>query len=113
MKLNQVLTKLNIEWVQYTLIVALSLLVVLIPTKLSNNIKNIFNIEYLNINTFGSEKEFFKKKLNIGFALQYYIMDYLYEDIFPVDSFSDDCSMSCEKVTESNISLITTLQWSF
>ena len=61
----------------------------------------------------GSEKEFFKNKLNVGFALSYYITDYLYEDIFPVQSFSDDCSISCEKITESNMSLITTLKWSF
>tara|TARA_B100000029_G_C17561274_1_gene953475 strand:- start:592 stop:2010 length:1419 start_codon:yes stop_codon:yes gene_type:complete len=61
----------------------------------------------------GSAKGFFNNKLNVGFALSYYITDYLYEDIFPVQSFSDNCSISCEKITESNMSLMTTLKWSF
>ena len=65
--------------------------------------------------TLGSNKNFINNKLNIDFGLIYYITNYKYEDIFPTQySFiGNDCSDTCDKVIESNLSLITTFKWSF
>ena len=40
---------------------------------------------------------------------------YKYDDIFPVllPSTTLDCSIDCETVTESNLSISTTLKWKF
>ncbi|MBI45616.1 MAG: hypothetical protein CMG66_05590 [Candidatus Marinimicrobia bacterium] len=64
--------------------------------------------------TLGSNKSF-NKNLNLDFALSYYITDYKYDDIFPVllPSTTLDCSIDCETVTESNLSISTTLKWKF
>ena len=64
--------------------------------------------------TLGSNKAF-NKNLNLDFALSYYITDYRYDDIFPVltPSATLDCSIDCEIITESTLSISTTLKWKF
>ena len=65
--------------------------------------------------TLGSNKDF-NKNLNLDFALSYYITSYNYGDIFPVSSpynSSLDCSIECEMITDSNLSISTTLKWKF
>ena len=64
--------------------------------------------------TLGSNKDF-NKNLNLDFALSYYITSYKYDDIFPVLSPSStlDCSIDCETIIESALSISTTLKWKF
>jgi len=64
--------------------------------------------------TLGSNKAF-NKNLNLDFALSYYITNYKYDDIFPVliPSTTLDCSIDCETITESILSISTTLKWKF
>ena len=65
--------------------------------------------------TLGSNKAF-NKNLNLDFALSYYITNYNYGDIFPVSSTynsSLDCSIECEMITDSNLSISATLKWKF
>ena len=65
--------------------------------------------------TLGSNKAF-NKNLNLDFALSYYITSYKYDDIFPISypySNTLDCSLDCEIVTESSLSISTTIKWKF
>ena len=65
--------------------------------------------------TLGSNKAF-NKNLNLDFALSYYITSYKYDDIFPISypySNTLDCSLDCDIVTESSLSISTTLKWKF
>ena len=57
--------------------------------------------------TLGSNRQV-SKKLNIDFAISYYITDYKYPDIFPTTAF-----INYDKVTESNVSISTTFKWDF
>ena len=63
--------------------------------------------------TLGSHKQF-NKRFNIDFALSYFITDYRYDDIFPIaEPLTNNCNDFCDKITESNMSISTTLKWKF